>query len=541
MAQVSDPLALARDHFAGRRWEPARAAFRAADSTAGLAPADLERYAEAAQVSGHIDEALTLLARVLADHEAAGDVHATGRAAYWLWNAHGFARGEFAIGAAWVSRARALAEERCSEEDGWIVVPEAYAHLGRGAFDEAAVLLERAHQRGTAADDVDLVTIAATMRGRALLMSGDRERALPLLDQAMITLITGAASPRTTAVTYCAAIGTCHQAHELQRAREWSVALDEWLTTMDELEGAYFGNCRIYCAMLRRLGGDWSGALAELEDACRELATDGRLVEGHAWYELAETRRLLGDPGALEAYQKAVALGYSIQPGMARYHLTRGEVAAALAGLRRALTEREVDARRFELLPALVLASVSAGEPDEAAGCLVEMTAFEQSHPSLAVSATTDEARGVAALADHEPADALTCLRRAAQSWRELGAPYETARVSVLVSRACEAVGDREAAEMELTAARETFVSLGARPDLEQLDAQASTLVDDRLSPRELEVLQLVASGKTNAAIAEELFLSERTVHRHVSNILAKLEVPSRTAAATYAVRHELV
>jgi len=134
-------------------------------------------------------------------------------------------------------------------------------------------------------------------------------------------------------------------------------------------------------------------------------------------------------------------------------------------------------------------------------------------------------------------------LRRAAQTWRELGAPYETARASVLIASACRAVGDEEGANMELRAARETFVRLGARPDVDRLDArlERSGTVAHRLSDRELEVLQLVVAGKTNAAIAAELFISERTVHRHVSNILSKLGVPSRTAAATYALRHELI
>jgi len=184
---------------------------------------------------------------------------------------------------------------------------------------------------------------------------------------------------------------------------------------------------------------------------------DGRLIEGHAWYELAETRRLRGDSGVLEAFQKALALGYSIQPGMGRYHIARGEVLAALTGLRRALAERDVELGRFELLLTLVSASIEAEEREEAEGFIAEMTMFERDHPSAAVKAATAEARGAQALVDNEPAEALTCLRRAAQTWRELGAP------------------------------------------------------------------------------------SERTVHRHVSNILSKLGVPSRTAAATYALRHKLI
>lgn len=543
MVQASEHLARAREHFVGQRWEWACAAFAAADVVEPLQVADLERYAEAAQISGRIDEAIALLVRVVEDRAAARDVHAMCRAAYWLWSAHGFARAEFAQGAAWVSRARTLAEESRSDAYGWVLVPQAHADIGSGAFDTAAELLHRATAQGTEAGDVDLVTIATLMRGRALMMSGSTQAGLSLLDHAIVSLLTGATSPRTTAVMFCAAIGTCHQAHELQRAREWSVALDQWLSTIDELDGAYFGNCRIYRAMLLRLRGEWQRALEELEATCRELAHDGRLIEGHAWYELAETRRLRGDPGVLEAFQKALALGYSIQPGMGRYHLARGETPAALTGLRRALAERDVPMRRFELLLTLASAAIEAEDREEATDAIAEMATFESEHPSVAVKAATCEARGVKALADNQPAEALTCLRRAAGAWRELAAPYETARVSVLIADACEAVGDEEGAEMERSAARETFVRLGAGPDVDRLDARPSGAdsAGHGLSDRELEVLRLVVAGKTNAAIAAELFISERTVHRHVSNTLAKLDAPSRTAAAIYAVRHDLV
>jgi len=272
MIQASEQLALAREHFVGKRWESACAAFSAADLVEPLDVVDLDTYAEAAQISGRIDAAIAQLVRVFEDRAAARDVHAMCKAAYWLWSAHVFARAEFALGAAWLSRARTLADGHRSSADGWILVPQAYADIGSGAFEAAAGLLHRAIERGVAAGDVDLVTIATMMRGRALLMSGTTEPGLDLLDQAMASLLTGATSPRTTAVMFCAAIGTCHQAHELQRAREWSVALEQWLSTIDELDGAYFGNCRIYRAMLLRLRGDWPGALAELEATCRELA-----------------------------------------------------------------------------------------------------------------------------------------------------------------------------------------------------------------------------------------------------------------------------
>ncbi len=148
------------------------------------------------------------------------------------------------------------------------------------------------------------------------------------------------------------------------------------------------------------------------------------------------------------------------------------------------------------------------------------------------------------ALARGEPADALTELRRALQVWQELGAPYEAARARVLVGLACAGLGDEEGAALELEAARTVFEELGARPDVSRADSlRTSPSVPDThgLSPRELQVLRLVASGETNKAIAAALVLSERTVDRHVSNIYAKLRVSSRAAATAYAYEHGLL
>ena len=133
-------------------------------------------------------------------------------------------------------------------------------------------------------------------------------------------------------------------------------------------------------------------------------------------------------------------------------------------------------------------------------------------------------------------------MRRALELWERLEAPYETARVRVLVGRACQALGDGEAEALAFEAARSVFVRLGARPDLARLEiACARTPAPGPLTARELEVLSLIAAGQTNKGIAGALCLSERTIDRHVSNILAKLDVPSRAAATAYACDHKLI
>ncbi len=535
-------LVTAREHHVASRWARACEEYAAADRATPLTVEDLESWAESAQVVGRIDEAIAVLTRCFELRAEAADIHDATRAAYWLWSAHIFARGELATAAGWVEQARTLAEERGSGDYGWLLVPRAHRCIGRGDYATAEGLLHRATELGLGRGDIDLVTIATTMRGRATLKLGSLENGLALLDAAMVRLLTRATSPRATSVMYCAAIGSCYEVQEVARATEWSVALDRWLGTLPQLGGAYFGNCRIYRAILMRLRGDWARAEAELEQACRDLAVDGHRVAGHAWYELGELRRLQGLPGVEEAFEHATAFGHMAQPGLALYRLSQGNAHAAETGLLRVLAERELASDRHALLPAAVEIFLATGRSDEAKDVVTELEQISKTYPTTAMWAILDAARGAVALSEDRTSDALARLRQAADRWRELDAPYETAQIGVRIGQACRLLGDEEGALMELRAALATFERLGARPDASRVrellsghDGHLSVL-----SPRETEVLRLIATGRTNAEIAAALFLSERTVHRHVSNILTKLDVRSRTSAAMYAVQHGL-
>jgi ATP/maltotriose-dependent transcriptional regulator MalT len=224
--------------------------------------------------------------------------------------------------------------------------------------------------------------------------------------------------------------------------------------------------------------------------------------------------------------------------------LVQGNTDAASAAIQRALGETRDRPGRAALLPAVVEIALAAGDMDAArSGCL-ELEEIAADYEPGMLDAAVLYAKGAVDLAQGDPDPALVLLRRAAQAWQELDAPYEAARTRVLIAQACLALGDDEAAMMERETARNAFATLGAAPDVASIDAQAG-LAGSRelhgLTARELEVLRLVAAGHTNKSIAAELVLSERTVERHVSNIFAKLAVSSRAAATAFAYERKLV
>jgi DNA-binding CsgD family transcriptional regulator/tetratricopeptide (TPR) repeat protein len=539
MADGATRLSEARELHAQSHWAEACVQFAAADRVGQLDVDDLERYAEAAQILGRIPEAIQLLRRAFNLRIDAGEVDQAITSAFWLFQAL-IINAEFARARGWAAQLRRSMPD---VDNGWLLFTEAYFMIATGDYDQAAQLLARAADMGSRRRDTDLIAFATTVWGRALIKAGRFEEGLSRLDEAMLPVMERDTSPRATSMMYCSAIATCHEAREFGRAHEWTDALGAWLDSLPRLGGAYFGNCRIYRAYLMCLRGSWQEALEEVAFVCDDLSGNyGQLVAGHAHYQLAEIHRLLGHAEAEASYRQAAELGGPTQPGLSLLRLIQGEVDKALLGIRRALAETPGQLERLDLLTAAVTIMLAAGDIDAARQATAELAGIAAVYSTPGLQAELAAARGAVALSDRDPATALPLLRNAARSWREIDAPYAVATVSVLIGLACRAVGDEDAAEVELTSARSTFARLGAHPDVrrvEQLLHPAQAV--GPLSAREIEVLKLVAAGKTNRAIATELFVSERTVHRHVSNIFHKLGVHSRTAAASYAIQHHLV
>jgi ATP/maltotriose-dependent transcriptional regulator MalT len=321
--------------------------------------------------------------------------------------------------------------------------------------------------------------------------------------------------------------------------------LTAWCAAQPDLV-PYRGQCLLHRAELLQLRGAWPDALEEASRAYqRFLQPTAHPAAGAAAYQQAELHRLRGETAeAEEAYRRASRWGREPQPGLALLRLGQGQPGAARAAIRRALDEATDRADRCRLLPAQVELALAGGDlaAARAAADELALAAGELDAPLLRATATA--AQGEVQLAEGDARAALGALRAAAAAWRELEAPYEAARARVGVGLACRALGDQDSAAMELDAARWAFQRLGAAPDLARLDALAGpdpAGAAGGLTAREVEVLRLVATGRTNRAIAGELVLSERTVDRHVSNILTKLGVASRAAATAWAYEHQLI
>jgi DNA-binding NarL/FixJ family response regulator len=284
------------------------------------------------------------------------------------------------------------------------------------------------------------------------------------------------------------------------------------------------------------VGSGWLGRARRLVRDEPEGVANGYLL-------YLELRRLRGDlDGAEAAYLQAHALGRDPQPGLALLRLAQGRADTAAASLRAALTAVTSDRlARAWLCAAQVEVALAAGDPETAGRASEELGRTASTYGSSGLEAAALQARGAVLLADGRPEAALPTLRAACRRWQELDAPYDAARVRLLLSRAYQALGDADAAGRELEAAGAVFERLGAAPDLEQVGAlRGRPSLPGGLTGREAEVLALVAAGRTNREIAELLVLSPKTVARHLSNIFVKLEVTSRTQAAAYAFEHGL-
>jgi len=540
----TDQLERGRNAYARQAWGEAFAQLSAADRATPLEPADLELLAVAAGLLGRDRDSDDVTARAHHEYLRLGDVPRAARCAFWLGMSL-LNRGEMARGGGWLARARRLLDDEQLDcvEQGFALVPVALQAMSQGDVAAAYSTFDQAGKIGDRFGDPDLMTLSRLGRGECLIHLGEIAEGVAWLDEVMVAVTAREVSPIVVGIAYCAVIAACQEIFDLRRAQEWTAALSDWCDSQADLV-PFRGQCLVNRAQIMQLHGAWPEAVGEAQRASEFLAGQPE-VAGSVFYQQAELYRLRGEfRKAEEGYRQASEWGRTPQPGLAQLRLAQGNVEPALASIRLAVDQAQDRITRARLLPVFAEIALAAGDVDAARAAADELAKIAADLGAPVLNAISAHARGAVLVSEGDARGALDVLRRAWTAWQELEAPYEAARVRVLIGLACRDLGDEDTGAMELDAARRTFQQLGAGPDLErveELSRKSAPKAAGGLTAREVEVLRLVAAGKTNRAIAEKLVISEKTVARHVSNIFTKLGLSSRSAATAYAYEHDLV
>jgi DNA-binding NarL/FixJ family response regulator len=531
-----------------RDWPAEYAALCDRDRQESLTPAELEQLAMAAYLAGHESQAIDVLSRAHSLALQHGDQRGAARVASWIAFTL-IGAGELTRAGGWAARARRLLGEDHPDcaESGFVLLPQAIEQLASGNLPGAESTFAAAERIGERCGDASLTSLARQGRGRALVGLGRVAEGVALFDEVMVSVTSGEVMPIISGVVYCSVISACFDLFDIRRAQDWTEALNDWCKAQPGIV-PYRGECLVNRAQILRLRGKWDESFDEARKAYDAHAALRGPGQGAAAYALAELHRLRGEHEEAEAaYRLTSEHGRTPHPGLVLLRLAQGQHEAARATIDRVLAERLRDRQRAEVLRAAVDVFLAAGDVSAARDAADELQRIASTLDANWLRAIAATADGAVHLASGAARQAMTSLAEAVATWRQLEAPYEAAQAGVLAGRACLALGDVDGARLEWEAAIRAFRECGAAPALRHAEA----LLRERqgqdgdfpggLTAREVEVLRLMARGKTNRTIAQELAISEKTVARHISNIFGKLNVSSRAAAVAYAFTHQLV
>lgn len=526
-------------------WQDAfDAATAEADADDPAAEAErLDLLAEAAWWLGRLETCTEAREAAYRAYDELGDRRRAGMAAVWLYEHHAFcARG--AIAGAWLRRARrALEDDPECEAHAALLLREAEALHGGGRLAESLAQTRRVIDLARRLRSTDLEAEALQAAGRVLIDLGEVAEGMGHLDEAMLFAVEGRLRPYSTGKVYCSMIGACEEVGDFDRAAEWTEATERW--TRKHPFTIFPGICRVHRAIVLKRRGSLEEAEREASRACDELLHSRPVTSAQAWAEVGDICRRLGQlDRAEEAFDRSQELAGGPCAALALLRLAQGRVDAARSIIDTCLARSVNPLGRAGSLPTLIQVAVAAGDLAGAREALAELESTVEAFGFPEGRAALLVARGRVLLASGDAAGARPALREALERWRALEVPYEVASAGTLLGQALRECGDEEGAVAAFAAASAQFDQIGARmvdPGVGDLPAPGPRALPAGLTEREVEVLQLVAAGLTNNEIAGAMFLSAKTVSRHLSNIFTKIAVTSRAAATAFAFEHDLV
>jgi len=543
-------LARGHERLARGDWQNARAAFEAARSLVET-PEALEGLGMAAWWLDDAEAVFDARERAYQLYRQHGDRRGAARVAIMIAGDSFYFRGQTAVSQGWQRRAHSLLEGLpMVAEHAWLRLWGCEISLATG--EDVARVREVAAEAiaiGRALGDADVEMLARAQEGLALVMQGAVEEGMPRLDEAAAAALSGdMGNPVAIGISCCHLMTACELVRDFGRAAQWCERVQEYSVRINfNILGSV---CRTQHASVLMWGGAWSDAEAELERAIRYFAGARPSMQEEPLVRLAELRRRQGRFDEAEALLDRVAWHPHGRLVRAAIALDRGDAAAA-ADLARRFLEQAPRSNRTDRALAwelLLRAQLALGQTPGARGVeeIQELAAGVGTDLLRATARTVD---GLIAAASGQPERARGALEDAISLFARAGVTYEASRVRVELARSLIALGCVDAARAELERACRVFEGLGATGDVRSTRALLADAcgrpavapgrraAPGGLSARELEVLRLLAEGLRNLEIAKRLTVSEFTVKRHVANILTKLDLPTRAAAAAHATR----
>jgi LuxR family transcriptional regulator, maltose regulon positive regulatory protein len=543
-------LAIGQAALANGEWQSALEAFESLPPSDDQAEA-LEGLAMAAWWLDQADVVFDARERAYRAYRDRGDRLGAARMAVWLaWDTAAF-RGEQAVASGWLQRARRLLDGvPDAPEHAWLASRAGiWALLDDGDPHEALRLASEAVRVGQATGAVDYEMVGRAVHGFAQVTAGAVVEGLQELDEVNAAVLAGDVRDRVLiGLACCYLIAACERIHDYERATQWCDRLKAFCIKVGFRP--LFAVCRTQYASVCMWRGAWDEAEHELTTAADELAACRPAMSGEGLVRLGELRRRQGKLDEAMALFDRVGGHPLATIGRASVMFDRGDHTGSADLAERHLRRLPVGNRteRISALELKVRACVEQDRLDEAGSAVAELDAIADESRTAPLRGRARLAAGLVAARSGDAKAAQAHLEDAVDLFKSSGAPFETGRARVELARVLGALGRHAGALDEVRRAIEDLTPLGATLELARahsvhaaLSASATppALPEDRkgLTPREIEVLRLISEGLNNQAIAERLFISEHTVHRHVANTLTKLNVSSRSAAVAQAGR----